>query len=194
MIHSIEELFNEITDYFLTPYKLESPIRFRAQRRQKENWFHDQLRDLFISLEAQGQLSPGWDHEVRLNEALSRTEEEKSQEDIDFKMIINQQPMYLEVKTVYLGKQRNSTFTPAFYLNSGTSSQYVGRDVRKLKKLSHIARCFCLVFVYPSPGSPEVKQQKNWKSWEDSMRDLCRDMHAEGVNVTDITPPYHNRG
>ena len=190
MINTIEELLCEIDGYFLAPAKLNRVLQFKAQRRQKEDWFHDELRDLFTSLQVQGRMSPGWDHEIRLSEALSRSEEKKGQEDIDFMLVINQQPMYLEVKTAYLGKQGGNSFSHASYLNIRGP---IGKDVRKLKDLARIARCFCILFVYPSPASPEVQEQvqkkpKGWMSWEDCMTNFCRSMQAENIDVQDITP------
>jgi hypothetical protein len=93
----------------------------------------------------------------------------------------------------YLGMQGTSPFNPAYYLDSGKTSTEVAKDVRKLKELAHLAKCFCVVFVYPSPSSPEVQKQvqkkpRGWDAWEICLTRLCKKMEAEQIHVQDSTP------
>jgi hypothetical protein len=167
MIQSIEGLFNEIDRHFLTQSKLEYPLSFAQKKINKEAWFQGQLFCLFSALQEQGRLSGDWEYEAPLSEVLPPPQKGW----VDFKVAINQEPVYFEVKTMYLGWQGDQKVYPSTYFDSGTSAQFIGRDVQKMAELAKIVQCFCIVFVYPYPENPGLGMQGYWQKGVNSFRE-----------------------
>jgi hypothetical protein len=179
MIQSLEELFDEIDRHFLTESKLKYPMSFAHKRINKEAWFQGHLFCLFSALQEQGRLSGDWEYEAPLSEVLPPPQKGW----IDFKVAINQKPIYLEVKTMYLGWQGGQKVYPSTWLDSGPGAQFIGRDVQKMAELAKLVQCFCLLFVYPYPENPELGMQGYWLKGVNS---FCEKMKRSNIVVREV--------
>src|SRR5690242_14423903 len=135
---TIDDLFLGIDGYFLTQERLAFPAAFTKAQEQNEKWFTKyQLPTLFASLASQGRLV-AWEREVLLSGFLPQQAEGKpSREKIDFVVTLDQQPIPLEVKTLYLGPQGNSDIDISLYFDKNPKNGYVAADVYKLAKFGH---------------------------------------------------------
>jgi hypothetical protein len=165
----------EIDRHFLTEARLAFPISFTEAQEQNEKWFtRRQLPDLFTSLREQGHLSH-WEREVLLERLLPQISEGKpSREKIDFVVTLDQQPIPLEVKTLYLGRQGNSDVGISVYFDKNPASGYIAADVHKLAKIGH---GYCVLFVHPFPN-PQL--------WSANVKRFAQKMASQGIEVNEI--------
>ncbi len=138
MIRIAEELFEAIDTYFLDTGKLVyyqlfahsgQNERGESTGQQLEGWFKGELMHLLSTLQKQQQI----------REWKSEAKEPGVSGAIDFKIRVDHELLFLEVKAAYLGIQGTSSFSPAFYLSAGE----VASDARKLRSLLLPARRFC---------------------------------------------------
>lgn len=140
MINTTNQLFDEIDRHFLASSRLRYPIIFTQSQRQVEGWFKGELLYLFSSLQDQSQLL-SWESEA----FLPNNGRKKS----DFKLVINNVPIFLELKTLYTGKQGNSQIDLGIYFYKDTVG--IWPDIQKLAAIE-VGQGFCILFVYPSPN------------------------------------------
>lgn len=178
MAMTIEDLFREIDSYFLTEERLAFPIAFTKAQEQNEKWFtKHQLPDLFKSLFSQGRLS-GWGREVLLEHFLpQRAGEKSSREKIDFVVTLDQQPIPVEVKTLYLGRQGNSDIGISVYFDRNPIRGFVAADVYKLAKIGH---GYDVLFVHPFPDR---------QLWLTNVERFAQKMASDGIKVREIGTP-----
>ena len=140
MINSISQLFDEIDRHFLASSKSEYPIVFTQSQRQVEGWFKGELLYLFSKLKRQDQLLH-WESEANLPD--------NGKKKSDFKVTINNLPIYLELKTLYTGRQGSSPIDLGIYFYKDTIG--IWPDVQKLASIK-AGQGFCILFIYPSPN------------------------------------------
>lgn len=139
MINTTSQLFDEIDRHFLASSKLQYSEIFTQSQRQVEGWFKGELLYLFSSLQDQGQLL-SWESEA----LLPNCGRKKS----DFKVVINNVPIYLELKTLYIGRQGRSKIDLSIFFYKDTIG--IWPDIQKLATIE-AGQGFCILFVYPSP-------------------------------------------
>lgn len=178
MVMTIEDLFMEIDSHFLTEERLAFPISFTKGQEQNEKWFtKHQLPALFASLFSQGRLS-NWKREVLLGEFLSQPAEEKpSKEKIDFMVTLDQHPIPLEIKTLYLGPQGQSNIDISLYFDRNPKNGYIAADVYKLVKIGH---GYDVLFVHPFPDP---------QRWSGNVERFAQKMASQGIEVKEISTP-----
>ena len=175
---TIDDLFLEIDSYFLAEERLASPIAFTEAQEQNEKWFTKrQLHALFASLNSQKRLT-AWEREVFLRRFLSQPVEEKpSREKIDFVVTLDQRPIPLEIKTLYLGPQGNSKIDISLYFDKNPKNGFIAADVYKLAKIGH---GYCVLFVHPFPN-PQL--------WLINVERFAQRMASQGIQVKEIGTP-----
>ncbi len=174
MIISIDQLFDEIDRHFLDVSKLRHYEIFADKVRNIEGWFKGELFYLFASLE-KDQAFRDWKYEIALKDILNRPEKGI----IDFKVTINGEPIYLEMKTVLSsGQQGKSAIDASLFFDPNPSSGYIGSDAHKLAK---IGQGYCLLFVYPFPQKLE--------RWQRIVENFVRRMAQVNIDVAEISIP-----
>lgn len=137
MITTEKELFGEFDRHFLTEPKLEYARIFAREHCSVEGWFRGELLYLFSSLKKRDQL-PDWKSEESVLQKQA----------VDFRVTINQLPVYLELKAIPRKKMAAHFTKDLIY---GITSDVL--------KLAEIGRGFCLLFIYPSPTLEDWKAQ-----------------------------------
>ena len=146
MINTTSQLFDEIDRHFLASSKLQYPIIFTQSQRQVEGWFKGELLYLFSSLKDQNQLLR-WESEALLPN--------NGRKKCDFKVTFNNVPLFLELKTLYTGKQGSSQIDLGIYFYKDTVG--IWPDIQKLAAIE-AGQGFCILFVYPSPNPVRWRQ------------------------------------
>ncbi len=139
MIATANQLFDEIDRHFLAFPRRDYPLAFARSERQVEGWFKGEMIFLFTYLKQQGLLAH-WDCEV--------TASNLSKKKIDFMAMVGDVPVYLELKTLYHGRQRGSPIDLGIYFYKDDVG--IWPDVQKLAAIQAGLR-YCLLFIYPSP-------------------------------------------
>lgn len=129
-----------IDRHFLDEQRLKYPDIFTNAERQVEGWFKGELLYLFTELKKDGILE-SWEPEA----VFPNLGKKKS----DFKVTIDGEPIYLELKTLYHGMQKNQPIDLGIYFYK--DSVGIWNDIQKLSSLED-GRGFCILFVYPKPN------------------------------------------
>jgi hypothetical protein len=132
------ELFNRIDEHFLREESLARIRAFISTQRQVEGWFKGELLFLFQSLQEENHIEM-WQPEWPTNDNRR----------IDFYLLLEDGPLYIELKSFYHGNQVNA------FITLGTCFYFLPNDIIKLANIND-GNKFSLVFVTPNPN-PE-----NW--------------------------------
>ena len=170
MVASSAQLFDAIDNYFLASPKPDYFTIFAKSQRQVEGWFKGELLYLFSFLEGQGLLSD-WESEAPV--AVG------SKKKYDFRLTIDHSPIYLELKTLYHGQQRNSRIDLGIYFYKDTVG--IWSDVEKLASLQ-TGQGFCLLFVYPAP------ERKTWQAALEGFAKRISPIQIEEISDPDAYP------
>jgi hypothetical protein len=114
-------------------------ICFTNMGVQVESWFKGELLTLLSSLRAQGRVTD-FDREVRTQGGR-----------IDLTIGTRTGLHWVEVKHWLIGKQKGSTYDPAFYFGDLTSVG-IAKDVDKLLKVTSPGRLWLLILLTANPG------------------------------------------
>jgi len=139
----MDDLFEAIDEYFLSPDRLVKIEAFTHAQRQVEGWFKGELIYLFADLLGAERLS-AWEPEA----VLTPGDKKKC----DFILNVLDSRVFLEVKALYHGKQRAAKFGLDIYMYKDTVG--IWGDVLKLSSLSS-GFGYNLLFIYPRP-EPDV--------------------------------------
>ena len=129
------ELFRRIDDHFLREQSLVRVRSFLNSQRQVEGWFKGELILFLSTLHQQNELT-GWRSEYRTPEIGERR--------IDFQVLLDDGPLYFEIKSFYHGRQG------AVMVDLATCLTFLPNDIGKLSLLEN-GNKFCLVFLTPRP-------------------------------------------
>ncbi|HUU63885.1 MAG TPA: hypothetical protein VMX96_08235 [Dehalococcoidia bacterium] len=127
-----EQLFDFVDQHFLA--KLEYPQLFTEAERQVEGWFKGELIYLFSSLKA------NWEPEASIP-SLGKKK-------IDFRLRLDDSPVYAEIKALYHGRQRGQVVDLGIYFYKDNVG--IWGDVQKLASVAE-GHSFCILFIYPRP-------------------------------------------
>lgn len=143
VIQTTDDFFAQIGSYFST--NLDYPAAFAQHRMRKEGWFQGELCHLFSRWQESKRLSDDWRCELPIREAFPQDDwlsYPRQNERIDFRVSVNQQHVYVEVKSVYVAP-------PGEEPRLSWIHKEIKGDLYKLK-LCKPGNKFCLIFVYPS--------------------------------------------
>lgn len=129
-----QQLFSLIDQHFLA--KAEYCRLFADVQRQVEGWFKGELIYLFNSLKL------NWEPEASMPGFGKKK--------IDFKLVLDDGLVYLELKALYHGRQRGQTVDLGIYFYKDEVG--IWGDMRKLASLPE-GRGFCVLFIYPKPDN-----------------------------------------
>ena len=131
----IIQLFEKIDEYFIA--KRDHIQLFTESERQVEGWFKGELIYLFTSLQTK---IKAWEPEVSVS-GLGRKK-------IDFMVKLDDGVSYLEIKSLYHGKQKGQPINLGIYFYKDNIG--IWGDVQKLASIDE-GHGYCILFIYPRP-------------------------------------------